>query len=184
MHYQFEAIHPFTDGNGRTGRALVQAMLRRGGVTTSVTAPVSAGLLHDVERYFAALTSYRAGDVEPIVTVFAEAATAAVRNGAELADDIRGVRARYDHALAGLRSHSGARKATEALFEHPVVNAELVANRGEMSMPAAYRALEALVERGIVVPGHSKKRNRVWVAVDITDALDRFAARAGRRARP
>src|SRR5690606_3022164 len=57
-HAQFETIHPFTDGNGRTGRALVQAMLRRGRLTRSVTVPVSAGLLADPGAYFAALTAY------------------------------------------------------------------------------------------------------------------------------
>ena len=54
-HAQFEAIHQFVDGNGRTGRALVQAMLRRLGVTRNVTVPVSAGLLRDTRGYFDSL---------------------------------------------------------------------------------------------------------------------------------
>ena len=54
-HAQFETIHPFPHGNGRTGRALIQAMLRRGGLTRSVTVPVSAGLLRDTGAYFTAL---------------------------------------------------------------------------------------------------------------------------------
>ena len=61
-HAQFETIHPFTDGNGRTGRALVQAMLRNKGLTRQVTVPVSAGLLVDTDGYIAALTAYRDGD--------------------------------------------------------------------------------------------------------------------------
>ena len=47
-HAQFETIHPFEDGNGRTGRALVHAMLRSKGLTRTVTVPISAGLLVDV----------------------------------------------------------------------------------------------------------------------------------------
>lgn len=80
-HAQFETIHPFLDGNGRTGRTLVQSLLRRRGTTTNVAEPVSAGLLHDIERYFGALNGYRQGDADPIVTVFADAAGTAVRNG-------------------------------------------------------------------------------------------------------
>lgn len=66
-HAQFETIHPFTDGNGRAGRALAQTMLRRRGVTRNVAVPVSAGLLADVDGYHRALTAYREGDVNPIV---------------------------------------------------------------------------------------------------------------------
>ena len=58
-HAQFETIHPFPDGNGRTGRALVHAMLHRLRITRSVVVPVSAGLLGDVQTYFAALAAYR-----------------------------------------------------------------------------------------------------------------------------
>lgn len=79
-HAQFETIHSFTDGNGRTGRALVQAMLKHCGVTRNVAVPVSAGLLADVEGYHAALTAYRTGDLDPIVRAFADASLRAVHN--------------------------------------------------------------------------------------------------------
>ncbi len=65
-HAQFETIHPFTDGNGCTGRALVQAMLRSSGITQRITVPVSVGLLNEVEDYYEALTAYRSGDLDPI----------------------------------------------------------------------------------------------------------------------
>ena len=61
-HAQFETIHPFNDGNGRAGRALVHVMLRNGGATTRTTVPVSAGLLSDTDAYYDALTAYRNGD--------------------------------------------------------------------------------------------------------------------------
>lgn len=71
-HAQFETIHPFPDGNGRAGRALVHAMLRSSGTTRQVTVPVSAGLLADPEGYFDALDEYRAGNPVPIVEVFTD----------------------------------------------------------------------------------------------------------------
>ena len=90
-HAQFETIHPFNDGNGRTGRALVHAMLKQAGATTRATIPVSAGLLADTNSYFAALTDYRNGDPSPIVARFADAAFAAIGNGRQLARDLLAV---------------------------------------------------------------------------------------------
>ncbi|WP_239099992.1 Fic family protein [Phycicoccus sp. CSK15P-2] len=55
-HAQFETIHPFVDGNGRTGRALLHAMLRAKGVSQHVSVPISAGLLTDTDGYYDALT--------------------------------------------------------------------------------------------------------------------------------
>ncbi len=59
-HAQFETIHPFPDGNGRTGRALAQSILRNKGLVGSTAVPISAGLLVHTERYFEALGSFRA----------------------------------------------------------------------------------------------------------------------------
>lgn len=95
-HAQFETIHPFPDGNGRTGRALVQGMLRAGGVTKNVTVPVSAGLLGDTKGYFNALNAYRNGDVRPIIETMAEAAFAAVTNGRRLEKEITSITAGWD----------------------------------------------------------------------------------------
>jgi hypothetical protein len=79
------------DGNGRTGRALLQAHLRQKRLTRNVTVPVSAGLLTDADGYFDALTAYRAGDPVAIVTRLARAAFAAVANGRELVQDLHAV---------------------------------------------------------------------------------------------
>ena len=99
-HAQFETIHPFTDGNGRTGRALVQAMLRNKGLTRQVTVPVSAGLLADTDGYIAALTAYRQGDVTPIVERFAEASARATANGRQLVAELRAIRESWNDGLS------------------------------------------------------------------------------------
>ena len=87
-HAQFETIHPFTDGNGRTGRALISSLLRARGVTRHVTLHISSGLLHDTEGYIQALTDYRAGDAEPIIKLFNRAINQALINVEWLAQDI------------------------------------------------------------------------------------------------
>ncbi len=58
-HAQFESIHPFTDGNGRIGRMLISAVVRRRGITRNVVGPLASGLPAVREDYFAALTAYR-----------------------------------------------------------------------------------------------------------------------------
>jgi len=84
VHAQFETIHPFTDGNGRTGRSLLHAMLRNKRLIRNVTVPVSAGLLVDLHAYFDALGDYRRGDPTRMVTALTDASFAAVANARHL----------------------------------------------------------------------------------------------------
>lgn len=179
-HAQFETIHPFTDGNGRTGRALVQAMLRNKGLTRQVTVPVSAGLLADTDAYFAALTSYRDGDAAPIVERFSQATILAIANGRQLVADLRAIRETWN-GMVTARSDSAVWKVADLLIRRPVVNAALLAQELGIESTNAHRYLKPLTEAGILVETTSGPRNRVWRSPDVLAALDSFAERAGRR---
>jgi Fic family protein len=180
-HAQFETIHPFPDGNGRTGRAIVQAMLRHREVTTNITVPVSAGLLHDVDDYYEALNAYRRGEIGSIVAAFARAASYAVVNGRQLVRDIRGVQSDWEGKMRGLRSDAAARRVAVLAIAHPVLNYEIVSRELSIAPTTALRALESLVDRKVLRPANSQRRNRVWLAEPVLRSLDDFAARAGRR---
>lgn len=179
-HAQFETIHPFTDGNGRTGRALVQALLRNKGLTRQVTVPVSAGLLADTSGYFAALTSYRDGDAAPIVERFSQAAILAITNGRHLVADLRDIREAWNGVLTA-RADSAVWKVADLLTRRPVVNAVLLAQELGIKSSNAHRYLNPLTEAGILIETSSGPRNRVWRSSEILSALDSFAERAGRR---
>lgn len=179
-HAQFETIHPFPDGNGRTGRALLQGMLRYGGVTRNVTVPVSAGLLRDTDAYFAALTAYRAGDPNPIVAIVAEASFAAVENGRALVEDIQAAAARWDSVVVA-RSHSSVHRVKQYLLKQPVVNTKTVAAELGISEVAAQNAIDRLVEAEVLTKINPGNRNRIWLAPEIVAALDAFGSRARRR---
>lgn len=179
-HAQFETIHPFTDGNGRTGRALVQAMLRNKGLTRQVTVPVSAGLLADTDAYFAALTSYRDGVVAPIVERFSQATILAIANGRQLVADLRAIRETWN-GMVTARSDSAVWKVADLLIRRPVVNAALLAQELGIESTNAHRYLKPLTEAGILVQTTSGPRNRAWRSPDVLAALDSFAERAGRR---
>lgn len=179
-HAQFETIHPFNDGNGRIGRALVHAMLRQGGATTRATIPVSAGLLADTDAYFTALTSFREGEPGPIVARFAEAAFAAIGNGRRLADDLLDVFEAWSQTLRVRRS-AAVWDVLPLLLSQPAITSALVQERTGLSQPAADRVITQLREAGIVTKASGTHRYLVWVATDVTRALDDFADRARRR---
>lgn len=178
-HAQFETIHPFNDGNGRTGRALVHAMLKQGGATTRVTVPVSAGLLTDTEAYFTALTAYRDGDPNPIVKEFGKASFAAVRNGRTLADDLAGIYDRWAKTLTA-RKDAGAWKVLPLLLSRPAITSRVIQEAAGLSQPASDNAIRQLLEAGIVARASGTQRHLVWVANDVTRALDAFGVRARR----
>lgn len=180
VHAQFETIHPFSDGNGRTGRVALQQVLRRRGLTRRATVPVSAGLLRDPERYFRALTAYRAGEPDDIVEQVAYAAVAAVRNGRRLADDVMALRETWREQIRA-RTDSAAWRLADALFAQPVVNADFVAATLSLSDRGARNAIDVLERAAVLRPSSSGPRGRLWQAPDVLAAMDAFAARAGRR---
>jgi Fic family protein len=179
-HAQFETIHPFPDGNGRTGRALLHAMLRAKALTRSVTVPVSAGLLTNIDTYFTALTAYRAGDPTAIVLRVAEASFTAIANGRRLVRDLRAVRQEWDRRIVA-RSDSATWRVADLLLRHPVVNSALLARELGIQANNAPRYIQPLEKAEVLVESTDRKRNRAWRAPEILEALDAFAARAGRR---
>lgn len=179
-HAQFETIHPFPDGNGRTGRAFVQGMMRASGVTRNVTVPVSAGLLGDTEGYVGALTAYRAGDVRPIIEALSEAAFAAITNGRSLQRDITAIAAQWNGAIRA-RSDSSVHRLMLLLLRQPVVTLKIVARELGVSEQTADTSVRKLVGAGILTQSSAGRRNRYWQATDILAALDNFGARARRQ---
>jgi Fic family protein len=179
-HAQFETIHPFPDGNGRTGRALLQGMLRHGGLTRTITVPLSAGLLQDTNAYFRALAEYRAGHADAIVTAVAEASFAAIRNGRRLVDDVQTVAKRWDHRVVA-RSDSSVHRVKTYLLRQPVVNTRTIAAELSISEVAAQNAVDRLVEAGVLTQSTTGRRNRIWQAPEILAALNAFGVRAKRR---
>lgn len=179
-HAQFETIHPFTDGNGRTGRALIHAILHGKRLTRAVTVPISAGLLTDTGAYFAALTSFRDGDPDVIVRLMAEASFRAIANGRQLIEELREIRATWDDRIH-VRQDAVAWRLADLVLRQPVLDAALVQRELEATSANAHRAIRQLAEAEVISEFTDKKRNRLWQAPQVLQALDDFAERAGRR---
>ncbi len=181
-HAQFETIHPFPDGNGRTGRAIMHAMLRAKGLTENVTIPVSAGLLADTPAYFAALDAFRQGDPNPIVAAVANASFIAIENATVLSQALEDARQDWSSDVDA-RSDSAAWKVADLLLRLPVIDSPTVQRLLDVPAPTALRAIDKLVEGGVLAETSGFARNRVWQADAVLLALDAFAERAGRRRR-
>lgn len=178
-HAQFETIHPFRDGNGRVGRALVHAMLQHAGATTRATVPVSAGLLADTKGYFAALTSYRAGDPGPIVERFVDATFAAIGNGRSLAQDLVEIHEEWTGQIVARRT-AALWRVLPLLLRQPAITSATIQREVGLSQPAADAVIRRLAEAGILTRASGRQRYVAWMAPQVTAALDAFAERARR----
>lgn len=174
-HAQFETIHPFVDGNGRTGRALVQAMLRASGVAMHTTVPLSAGLLTGLDDYFDSLGSFRAGDAGPIVRTFANAARFAAVAGGGLVEALRGELEASRELLAGVRPQATGLRLLPLLVGQPVVTSAVVQRMLDVDAVTANRALALLTDRGVLTERTGRRRGRVWQHSGVLEALDAFA---------
>ena len=162
-HAQFETIHPFVDGNGRTGRALIHTVLRRADALRNILVPISTVFAGDTGAYISGLNDYRAEPprLDEWVISFARAAELAAENAVRLADDVAGLDAATFEALLRHRRERGAtpavprsdavvRKVLERLAVEPVVTLQSVAERHGVSTTAAHRALAELQDAGIL----------------------------------
>ncbi|MFS0892940.1 Fic family protein [Microbacterium sp. 179-I 3D3 NHS] len=170
-HAQFESIHPFTDGNGRIGRALVSAVLRRRGVARHAVIPLASGLLAEREGYFAALGDYRRGDPVPMIDLFARSASAAAIGSRE---SIARITALPQEWAGELRPRRGSALAAliPAFYDHPVMSSREIEAYSGTSAQQAYRAIDQLAEHGFIEEITGRKRDRVWVASELLAELD------------
>lgn len=170
-HAQFETIHPFTDGNGRTGRALLHRMLARDEVAMNVTLPISAGLLHDIDSYMSALDSFHNGEVDPIISCMCDALEVAVVIGAEMAEAIDEVIERWESEITERKS-AAIWSLPALLVSQPVVNSAYVAEKMDMSQRAAMNLINRGCELGILKPMGNAKRGLYYQCPDIIGVLE------------
>lgn len=170
-HAQFESIHPFTDGNGRIGRALVSASLRRRGVTRSTVIPLASGILARRDDYFAALSAYRAGDPEPIIVLFATSARVAASEARVSITRITALPVAWNEEVRARRG-SAAAALLRAFSDNPVLSSVEVERSSGAGATQTYSAIGRLEEAGIVREITGRKRDRVWAATELMAELD------------
>ncbi|MGH8995260.1 MAG: Fic family protein [Acidimicrobiales bacterium] len=180
-HAQFETIHPFVDGNGRTGRALIHLILRRRGLAPRVLPPVSLILATWSQDYIEALTAYRfrgratskqASDgVNLWVGRFATACTRAVEDASSFERRAEAIETEWRERLGRVRARSSADLLLRLLVGAPVISVKSAANLIGRSFVHTNEAVARLVEAGILKQVTLGRRNRAFEAPDIIAAF-------------
>jgi Fic family protein len=180
VHAQFETIHPFDDGNGRTGRALIHVVLRRRGVAPEYVPPISVVLAEARDRYIRGLTGYREDKVEEWIEQFAGAAGRAARLAALYLEEVRALSEKWRRALhlspGAPRADAAAWVLLEQLPAYPIISAPVAAAATGRSRPQIYQALAQLEAAGVLEPLSAGRRNRSWEAIGLLDLLAGLAA--------
>lgn len=180
FHAQFETIHPFTDGNGRTGRTLLHRMLARDEVLLHTMLPVSAGLLHDVGRYMGALDAYHDGAVEPMVECLADALELSVVIGSRVASDVDEIISGWGSANTD-RAGSASHRLPALLVEQPVVDVAYVASHLGITDRAARNLVDVACGRGILAKMGNARRGAFYQATDLIAVLEEASSLEGIR---
>ncbi len=169
-HAQFETIHPFADGNGRTGRLLMPVMLAAEGYPPLY---LSGTLLRHRRAYYDALADIQLRwDWSPWLRLLARAVVESCDSAIAIANDLESIRADWAGRLTGLRADATAHRLPTYLLGHPVVTVNQVADAHGISFVAASRAIGQLVERKILTEP-KRRRNRVFQAAEVLARLER-----------
>lgn len=173
-HAQFEVIHPFVDGNGRVGRALLQQLLvKRAGLDAPV--PVSVPWSRDTDRYIAGIRSFQDGDADSWLLFASWSVIEAVDWMKEIADRVEGLVDRLRSRIA-TRGRSVAARVIDDLPSHPIVDTQTVAERYDVTPQTAHEALIRLSDAGVLVERPLSRRKkgrprRVFAANELIDLL-------------
>jgi Fic family protein len=191
VHAQFETIHPFNDGNGRVGRALIHTVHARRGLTERAVLPISLVLSTLRHRYIAGLTAYRhtspqgstdaSAAVNAWLGTFIDAAAIAVEQSEALVGQIGDLRAEWTERLTAYRMSVGLRTTPRSdsavarllrqLPEVPVVTATTLAKILDVTFPAASAALDELRQAGIVSTKSIERGATAYLARDVLDLI-------------
>jgi len=180
-HAQFETIHPFVDGNGRTGRALICMVLGRRGLTTRVNPPISLALAARAKDYVDGLEATRyvgplsappaTAGMNRWIAFFAASCTRAVRDAELFEQRVRQLQSRWITRLGSVRSDSSAFTLLQSLPAMPVVTVSGAAKSLGRTFAAVNRAIDLLVAAKILTPVTAGRRNRVFEARELIDAF-------------
>lgn len=177
LHYQFEAIHPFIDGNGRVGRLLVVLLLVEWGLLPAPMLDLSAYLEPRRDEYYARLLAVSTdGDWLGWLAFFLEVIEHQARDAVTRAGRLQELRDDYRARVATARSSGLLGILVDALFDTPALTIPQARALLQVTHRAAAQNVAKLVEAGIVHEIGDRSRNKVFLATDVVRAVEGLPA--------
>ncbi len=172
-HYQFEAIHPFMDGNGRVGRLLITLMLCERGTLPQPLLYLSAFFERNDQAYKDHLLEVsRRGAWADWLRFFAQGVAEQARDAARRAGRLLELGKHYQQKVSEVARSLAAVRLLDELFASPFITVPGAAAALDLTFPAAQNNVNKLVEAGILREMTGKTKNRVYVADEILKLLD------------
>jgi Fic family protein len=171
-HYQFEAIHPFGDGNGRIGRLLISLLLHQRGLLPQPLLYVSAFFERSGSEYYDRLLRVSThGDWSGWLTYFLGGVELQAQAAVEDAERLLDLQSKYHDLLAEAKARQAAHHLVDQLFINPYIVAPHAATVLEVSPPTARAAIRDLQEQGILQEVTGRKWRQLFFARDIFEAV-------------
>ena len=172
MHYQFEAIHPYIDGNGRLGRLLIVLFLCAKGVLTQPLLYLSAYFERDRAAYYDHLLRVSVtGDWQAWIGYFLDGVVEQARDALHRARRLRDLHSTMRDALQDSRQSANSLMLLDALFERPLMTAPMAAKLLGISTPGARGILDRLSNLG-VVEYHPEAWPRLYINRELLDLIE------------
>jgi Fic family protein len=168
VHYQFETVHPFLDGNGRVGRLLIPLYLVNEGILKKPILYLSDFMENHRKLYYENLMNVREkNDINQWFKFFLVGIIETAKKGISTFDDILQLQKQNDIKIQSIGSRAAnAQKITNYLYQKPVINAEKVSKISGLSMPSSYKLIETMEKIEILKEVTGGQRGRMYVFED------------------
>lgn len=185
-HAQFESIHPFIDGNGRTGRALIHVILRKRGLAPRLVPPVSLVMATHSKSYVEGLTAFRFVDeagsdaserLNEWISFFAGACNTSCDEAAAFEESAREMEQAWASSLGGVRKGSAVGDLLKELPGMPLFSVATASKAIGKSFSSTSLAVNRCLDAGIIRPTRNKKRNRIFEVPEVIDEFNLFERR-------
>ena len=172
MHYQFETIHPFCDGNGRIGRALITLYLcKKNKISKPLLYASDYFEKHRREYYEILLTTNKTGKFEDWIKFFLEAIKVQSEDALDRTIKIQRLREEYQRKTKNHKQASNLLNVIDTLFLNPFIKTNQIAKELNVTYPTAKKAIDNLIKLEILKSLKGMERNKLFVAHEILDII-------------